>query len=349
MTPPARITFIVPTFNVARYLDECLDSIVRASEPGDQIILVEDGSTDDTRNICRQWKETHPDLIDLIEQENQGLSAARNNGLRLAHNEHILFMDSDDVVNHCVMPLIREIIHVEQPDILVMDFAWWHPGEHDTHHRSPPCSHQPRQKLTDKAAFMRQTYCDGLLSACTRIYRRQLLERLGPEVFPLGRAYEEIASTPRLTQRASSLYYLDEVLFHYRVRDGSITRTKTRKNCIDLSTALAASGKDLIDSKIDVSVVMACNMAAARFIAMALQDCSRVPNADFVLYREVFDGGLTSLTAPLQQVLTALTTSGWHSAPKTIKHLSLAWRHPRLYVMTRRVLKWWKQHRPCKI
>lgn len=92
------ITLIVPVFNVEKYIKECLDSIVHQTVSFDKVILVDDGSTDNSYCICKEYADQFPDIV-LIHQENQGQGKARNIGMRMAVSDYIMFCDADDYLN----------------------------------------------------------------------------------------------------------------------------------------------------------------------------------------------------------------------------------------------------------
>jgi len=94
---PALVSVIVPVYNVAPYLDQCLTSICQQTYPYLQIILIDDGSTDGSRAICDSWAARDP-RITTIHQSNRGLSAARNVGIDYSNGDYLLFVDSDDYV-----------------------------------------------------------------------------------------------------------------------------------------------------------------------------------------------------------------------------------------------------------
>ena len=93
-----RYSFIVPVYNVARYLPECVESLIQQNNQMMEIILVDDGSTDGSPEICDRYASDYPGMIRIIHKQNGGLSDARNTGLRKARGEYILFVDSDDYV-----------------------------------------------------------------------------------------------------------------------------------------------------------------------------------------------------------------------------------------------------------
>ena len=91
------VSIIVPVFNVEKYLSRCINSLVAQDYKQLEIILVNDGSTDSSMTICKEY-EKKDNRIKIINQQNQGLSMARNAGLKLAHGKYICFVDSDDWV-----------------------------------------------------------------------------------------------------------------------------------------------------------------------------------------------------------------------------------------------------------
>lgn len=90
-----KVSVIVPVYNVEKYLKRCLDSIINQTYKNIEIILVNDGSKDNSRNICEEYEKKYEN-ISLINQENGGLSAARNTGLKYVKGEAVTFVDSDD-------------------------------------------------------------------------------------------------------------------------------------------------------------------------------------------------------------------------------------------------------------
>ena len=111
------VSVIVPVYNVEQYLIKCLHSLVSQSVPFDEIILVNDGSTDDSRKICIDFKNLYSNII-LLEQSNQGQSVARNHGLEIASGEYIVFVDADDYVDHNLNLCIQRQFNHCNPDMM---------------------------------------------------------------------------------------------------------------------------------------------------------------------------------------------------------------------------------------
>lgn len=117
------VSIIVPVYNVENYLDECISSIVNQTYPFLNIILVNDGSSDNSLEVCKKWARKDS-RINLIDQENQGVSRARNAGLESAIGDYILFIDSDDIIDLAVVEqLISNVDQYVLPGIAIDTFS----------------------------------------------------------------------------------------------------------------------------------------------------------------------------------------------------------------------------------
>lgn len=340
------ISFIVPAYNVAEYIDACIASLINASQEGDEIIIINDGSTDKTHDICLRWASKHIDKIIYASQSNQGLSAARNFGFSKSKGEYILFIDSDDVLNQESLLAARDVLSRENPDILAMDFLWWRPELNKTD-APPPHSHNSNALLTEKLEFCRETFQDSLLSACSRIFNRRLLNHFAPNIFPIGRFYEEINAIPRITLRANNLYYLRLPLFFYRIRSNSITQKKTPQRCIDLATALRDVIREIKDCKSSAYAELEtpANMAAAIYLIRAIRDSGLVEKPSIALSKQIWDSWHGTATISNQQLIENLMNSGWRDAARTAQHLKSATNNEKLYFFKRALLSAWKRFR----
>ena len=116
-----RLSFIVPVYNVSPYLRKCVDSLLMQDCEDNEIILVDDGSTDDSGTICDELAAAYEN-IRVIHQQNGGLSAARNAGLKAAEGEYICFVDSDDYWEENVLGGLMEQVEREKLDVLRFDY-----------------------------------------------------------------------------------------------------------------------------------------------------------------------------------------------------------------------------------
>ena len=115
------VTIVVPVYNVKLYLLRCLESLVTQTHRTLEIILVNDGSTDGSEAICKEWVK-RDDRIRLIEQENQGLGEARNKGLSLAQGKYVAFVDSDDWVQAEFIESMLVVAEKNQAELIVCNY-----------------------------------------------------------------------------------------------------------------------------------------------------------------------------------------------------------------------------------
>ena len=113
-----KISIIVPVYNVEKYLKTCLDSIINQTYQNLEIILVDDGSTDNSGEICEEYRKTDSRII-LIHKENEGLSMARNFGLDIASGDYISFVDSDDFIARNMMEALYNRLLETQSDMAI--------------------------------------------------------------------------------------------------------------------------------------------------------------------------------------------------------------------------------------
>lgn len=220
-----RVSVIVPVYNVEKYLAQCLDSLVYQTMQDLQIIVVNDGSTDRSLVIAQEYEQQYPN-IQVISQENQGLSAARNIGMTYATGEYVGFLDSDDwasldmfeslydrAMKDCAdlviadAKVVWEDLHVVDP---FFDRALW--NELPARYKSVPfrIQEQPEVLLLEPAAWK-------------RLYKRSFLERIGFQ-FPPGLIFEDVPAHFELLLAANAVSLLDKPVCFYRMgRPGKIT------------------------------------------------------------------------------------------------------------------------------
>ena len=125
----ALISVIIPVYNVAEYIDRCVDSLLSQTYSNIEIILINDGSTDNSSEVCHRLGDRHSDKIKVIDQENKGVSAARNAGLDIANGEYIVFVDADDWVSNKYVEKLYTAITENDSDLAFCGFIEWHSEE----------------------------------------------------------------------------------------------------------------------------------------------------------------------------------------------------------------------------
>lgn len=223
-----KISVIIPIYNVEDYLEECIDSVIEQSYKNLEIILINDGSKDNSGMICDAYA-LNDKRIKVIHKENGGLSDARNNGVKAATGDYIMFLDSDDYWDgKDVISNIVNNLNQTKADILVFGYKKYFEEDNFFIDAS---SIGDREKITGqskKNAFsylMQQNLY--ISSACSKIIKRKLLDNL---YFEKGATSEDIEWSARLAIKAEKFDYYNENFYIYRQRSGSITKTMTIDN-----------------------------------------------------------------------------------------------------------------------
>ncbi len=240
------ISIIVPVYNVEPYLEQCLDSIIHQTYRDIEIIVVNDGSTDRSGEICRAYAGRDPRIV-LFETENRGLSAARNLGIDNAHGEWIMFVDSDDWVEpeFCEAPLRAAMEN--DADLVVFCFT-----------KVCQSGQTIPVKLSGVGNITREMAVEcGRPAVWNKLYRRRLFDTIH---FPEGRRYEDVAVTHRLVYRSKQIMMMETPLYYYRIRDGSILRSGDRQIEKELYLSCLQRYADLLSygfpkKKIDTALV----------------------------------------------------------------------------------------------
>lgn len=228
----AKLTLIVPIYNVEKYLEECIASISSQTNNFDEIILVNDGSTDSGPEICKKYCRQYPETI-FISQSNRGLAAARNAGLKKATGDYVIFVDSDDYISQSMCQNIKEYLNVYavdalyynatmQYDIPAAEKLMTHSEEFD-YHTMPGRDYLYR-------AFP-ESYSS---SACLAAYRTEFLKNNNIS-FPEGTFFEDNLFSLKVALEAQSICCVPDKFYIRRCRDDSImTGTVTAKKCTDM-------------------------------------------------------------------------------------------------------------------
>lgn len=222
-----RLSIIVPVYNVEKYLDECLHSLVCQDISDYEIIVVNDGSTDNSQKVIDRYVKEYPDIVRSYIKENGGLSDARNHGLQYASGNYITFIDSDDYVSEDYYRIMLEKAENEDLDLVVADMEYfWEDGSRPNFRQRGLNS-----KVTDKdkALFL------SSLSVCNKLFRRELFESLGLRFYK-GLWYDDIPVTLMYFANIRSYAYCPEPRYMYRQRKGSILGTGYSPKMNDIFT-----------------------------------------------------------------------------------------------------------------
>lgn len=225
------ISFIVPVYNVEKYLDTCITSIVDQNYKDYEIILVDDGSTDSSSKICDRYEHQYS-FIKTIHKENGGLSDARNYGIKAAQGEYILFVDSDDYIAPDAVENIVNTLKSEKNDIDVMflEAKKFYPDNSSESlgdgMKKEYVSGKSKKEVL--ASIARLPKFPG--SACTKLIKKELIVNQDL-YFKKGLLSEDIDWTIGLLLSANTFSYCGEDYYYYRQnRMGSITNSVNKKS-----------------------------------------------------------------------------------------------------------------------
>ena len=220
-----KISIIIPVYNVINYLVEAIESVIHQSYTAIEILLIDDGSTDGSENICDEYKK-RDDRVKVIHQTNRGLSEARNIGIEHATGEYLFFLDSDDYISHDCLRKLYLCMKKFQADIVYSNHHKFQDGQKNIalQQSSSMASVMDKEEIIKQLMRVGPWADEKVIISCNKLYSRKLFEKIR---FPIGRIHEDEYVAHNLYYAASCIVYLDEVTYFYRMRDGSIMNDKT--------------------------------------------------------------------------------------------------------------------------
>ena len=224
-----KITVIVPVYNVENYLEKCLDSLINQTYKNLEIIVINDGSTDNSGEICQEYAQKDNRIV-YIEKENGGLSDARNVGLDKMTGSYVTFIDSDDWVELDYVEILYKKIIEYQADISVGNYYSYNEDEETYYFHIYGDSYY--EKVYDNISIFENLYESqemksfALISAWGKLYKAKLFDYLR---FEKGKLGEDGYFNQKMYLSVNKVVYLNKGLYAYRQRSGSITNTWTEK------------------------------------------------------------------------------------------------------------------------
>lgn len=213
-----KISVIVPVYNVEKYLNECVDSILAQTFTDFELILVDDGSRDNSGAICDEYA-SKDERISVIHQENQGQAASRNTAVAIAKGEWIHFVDSDDLIHPQMLEIlysaVDENIQISACD-LYKDFVY--PEDFCSEKK---CEFQKYQVNENLLLRFMQSEEHFYWIVCAKLIKKEIIEK---HPFTSGRIYEDSAVAFKWINESKFVNITDEQLYFYRVNANSTTQ-----------------------------------------------------------------------------------------------------------------------------
>lgn len=210
-----KVSVIVPVYNVENYIRKCLESLVEQTLEEIEIIIVNDGTKDNSMSIIKEFADKYPQKIVILEKENGGLSDARNYAIPHAKGEYIAFLDSDDYIEKNMYEDMYEIAKKEKSDMVECDFYWEYPHKTKTDIGQ---IYQGKKQMLEKIRVV----------AWNKLIKRKILQETKIR-FPVGYHYEDVEFTYQLIPYLEKVSFLKKPCIHYIQREGSISNSQNER------------------------------------------------------------------------------------------------------------------------
>ena len=216
-----KFSVVVPVYNVEKYIDECITSVLTQEYRDFELILVDDGSMDQSGIICDTYKK-NSDQIVVIHQDNRGLISARNVGVSVAKGDYILFLDSDDTLRHDALQILFDHLKHDESDMIMFNFS----KEADYATRYTEYPFEPNSYVKKSEIAKEIALGMGLNNLCNKCIKRELVASYEENVQDAWvRNGEDLIRLLPMLDKVKTFFYLDENLYYYRTNEISMSHT----------------------------------------------------------------------------------------------------------------------------
>lgn len=210
-----KVSIIVPFYNVEDYIERCIESLINQTLEDIEIILVNDGSKDNSINIAKKYAEKYPKKIIYLEKENGGLGDARNYGMPYAKGEYIAFVDSDDYVEKDMYEEMLNKAEAENSDMVECDFWWEYPNKQK---EDIGVIYEGKHEALVKARVV----------AWNKLIKREIVERYNIQ-FPKRYKYEDVEFFYKLNPYLNKISFVKKPFIHYIQRGNSLSNSQNER------------------------------------------------------------------------------------------------------------------------
>ena len=237
----SKISVIVPVYNVEKHLKRCIDSLISQTYSNLEIILVDDGSTDSSPEICDAYadKDTR---VKVIHKKNGGLSDACNKGLMAANGDYIAFVDSDDYLHMDMYKILVDEINAKKADMGMCLFE----RVYDEYIEPKPVERYETDLLSIEDIYKEWHHVETNVR-WNKLFKREILKGIE---FPYGKINEDEATKPKIYERLNKIVKVNEKLYFYQQSNTSITRKEFYPKKMDKLDAIYENIKWFKDNKL---------------------------------------------------------------------------------------------------
>jgi len=310
------LSLVVPVYNVAPYLPRCLESLAGLAPPADEIIVVDDGSTDDCPRILAGFAPRLPKMR-VIHQENGGLSAARNTGLDAAHGKYLAFVDSDDFVEPDAYTEALRQAEDQQLDMALFNADYHFEGRQPDR---PIYASAQATGVIPGREWLRLRLSSGTLlhMVWMHLYRREFIEANRFRFIP-RLIHEDVIWTTRALLAAQRVRFDPHIAVHYRIPLRNYAPEQNQRR---------------------LEAIVASSVINARALADEVSGLENDPGLRNLLSHQLVDGAL-SIFHKLEKMPDRQTARGIRRDLRRQDFLLLLWRHAQSAAQYRRIARHW--------
>lgn len=301
------LSILVPAYNARDFIGDCLASIVRQMDARHELVVIDDGSQDETGELACAVRDAHPALsIRVLRQPNGGVARARNRGLREARGRYIQFVDADDLLLPGALDAIGAAIAAHAPDVVACDFRSWRP-DRGGRTRVVELGYPADALCIGGDAILRTFLADRHMYVWANVIRREIYARQPQPVFPSGRVFEDVAVLAGLLADCTSLVRLARPVLDYRQHGASLTKAVSARWCLDFVQALGQLKAGLAARGASGTVRMHADVTACHFYIGIVKNSFQLPLLEGRrVRRQLEECFRASLFHSPQQVLDAM-------------------------------------------
>ncbi len=224
------VSLIIPVYNSEAKLESCVKSVLRQTYKDFELILVDDGSTDRSLEICKQFEQSDS-RVRVVSQKNSGPSAARNKGIESAHGQYLQFVDSDDHIEEMMLEELVEAMENENVDMVVCGIRENH-SDH-IHDIVPLIS--GKVQVDQLESVYPEIFQNFILNApVNKLYRKDKIKSMFPLDLSLG---EDLIFNLEYIKNCSNLFFIKKIFYYYEISEGSLNR-RYREDSIEIAERL---------------------------------------------------------------------------------------------------------------
>lgn len=260
------ISIIIPVYNVEKYLRECIDSVLAQTYKELEIILVDDGSKDNSGAICDEYAKLDK-RIKVIHQKNRGLSGARTAGQEIARGKFITFIDSDDWVREDMMEVLYHDIKYYDADISCIAFEMVYDDG-----TSVKGTSVTETQILDRVKALECYLFDGYIGPCIcgKLWKKDLWNGIR---CPEGKLFEDQYTTYKLLDKANKIIFNPESKYYYRKHDSSIGHSRFSQRTYDLYYGIQEAYEYITNRYSDINETLAIGKIKWEIVFINMMIC----------------------------------------------------------------------------